>query len=90
MNIRGRTSDGIRLNDVVNAALQIPNVQVRQGSRHTLVLKYCGVPETGYDRPGTCAVGRTTSYMRHIVPWLKKITGYDRDRINEAVAQGCW
>jgi len=88
MNIRGKTSDGLRLGDLVRTLMQLPDVSVKEGSRHQLLLKYNAEP--AYGMPGLCALGRSTSYKRHILPWVKKVTGYDAGTVNYAVQHGCW
>lgn len=88
MSISGKTQDGKNLAAIVDTMLQIPNVTMRSGSSHSLIAKYSGEPV--YGSPGLCAVGKTTSYQRHIVPWVKKVTGYDADRINYAFQQRAW
>lgn len=88
MNIRGKTQDGFSLGDIVNTLLQLPQVAVREGNRHELLLKWCDQP--AYGVPGLCAVGRSTSYRRHILPWVKKATGYDANTVNYAIQHGTW
>ena len=88
MKIKGKTQDGIKLGDIVRTILQLPNVETKKGSRHSILLKYCGQP--AYAQAGLCAVGQSTNYQRHIVPWVKKVTGYDANRINTAFRNGYW
>ena len=88
MKIKGKTQDGIRISDIVRTILQIPDVEVKKGSRHELLLKYSG--QAAYGMPGLCAVSTSTSYQRHIVPWVKRVTGYDAGRINEAFQCRSW
>ena len=88
MKIKGKSQDGIKLTDIVKTILQLPNVEAKKGSRHSILLKYCGQPAYAY--AGLCAVGQSTSYRRHIVPWLKRVTGYDANRINSAFNNGYW
>lgn len=88
MNVSGKTMDGKRLGDVVDTLLQLPNVSVKEGNSHQLLFKYNGSP--AYGAPGLCAVGKSTSYQRHIVPWVKKVTGYDTYAVNAAFQEGVW
>jgi len=86
--IQGKTQDGKRLSDIVSTILKLPNIEAREGNRHPVVLKYNGEPR--YGSPGLCAIATSTSYTRHIIPWLKKITGYDKSTINFAMQTGYW
>lgn len=90
MKIRGKTRDGMQLGDVVNTMLKLPNVIMKDGSRHAMLFKYCGQPAYAGVPAGLCAVGASTSYRNHIVPWVKKVTGYDAYRINEAFQNKSW
>ena len=90
MKIKGKTTDGIRLGDIVNTILQLPNVIAKEGSRHAILLKYCGQPAYAGMPAGLCAVAPSTSYRQHIVPWVKRITGYDANTINTAFQEGSW
>ena len=86
--MKGKTADGMRIGDVVRTLMQLPNVSVKEGRRHELLLKYSAPLSQGY--AGLCAVGRSTSYQHHILPWVRKVTGYDNLRINAAMQQGSW
>jgi hypothetical protein len=88
MRIKGKTQDGFNIGDIVSTLLQLPHIAVREGSRHELLLKWTDQP--AYGIPGLCAVGRSTSYRRHILPWIKKATGYNADTVNYAMQQGSW
>ena len=88
MKVKGKTRDGIKLSEIIRTILQLPNVEAKKGSRHELLLKHYGQP--AYGIAGLCAVSTSTSYQRHIVPWVKRVTGYDSGRINSAFRNGYW
>ena len=88
MRIKGKTSDGFSLSDLVNTIAKFPNIRVKEGKRHELLLKYEAPISYGY--AGLCAVSTSSSYKAHILPWVKKVTGYDAYRINNALQNGAW
>ena len=88
MRIKGKTSDGFSLSDLVNTIAKFPNIIVKEGKRHELLLKYEVPIPNGY--AGLCAVSTSSSYKAHILPWVKKVTGYDAYTVNSAIKQGCW
>ena len=88
MKIKGKTSDGKRINDIVNTLMQLPNITLKAGKRHKYLLKNNSKPV--YGNPGLCALGSSTSYRNHVLPWVKKVTGYDAIKINQAFQYGVW
>ena len=86
---KGKEADGrFKLKDVVATLESFPGIRLEKGSKHTLVAKFSGVPVVGI--PGRCALDRSTSYKRHIVPWMKKVTGYDKSTIDRAFRDKYW
>ena len=81
MKLKGKTSDGYKLSNIKRTLESIPNVSIKPGRNHTLLAKYNAKP--AYGLPGLCALGRTTSYTRHIVPWVKKVTGLEKSSIDD-------
>jgi len=80
-----KTADGkFKLRDIVDLAIHTPGVVVEHGSRHPYVLKYQEAPV------GNCALANSTSTDHHIVPWFKKVTGYDKKTIYNALKVGAW
>jgi len=79
-----RTTDGIRLETIVRIAEQFPGIHIESGSKHPYLLKYAHAPI------GNCALAGSTSFDRHIVPWLKKATQYNKHQIYNAVRTGEW
>lgn len=87
--IQGKTADGkFKLTEIVRLLSDLAGVNVTAGSRHLLVARFSGVPAAGF--PGSCAIAKSTSYDRHVVPWVKKITGYDKKIIHDAFNGGYW
>ncbi|MBU0470482.1 MAG: hypothetical protein KKA62_04300 [Nanoarchaeota archaeon] len=84
----GRTSDGKRLSDIVSTLSKLPGVSIEEGTRHPYLAKFSGTPAAGL--PGNCAIATSTSYERHIVPWVKKVTGYEKKTIESAFKKGYW
>ncbi len=81
----GKTGDGkFKLRDIVNAALRLPGVNVERGRNHPYLLKYQGA------EVGNCALAKTTNTDKHLIPWFKKVTGYDKVAIYEAFKTGEW
>jgi len=64
MKIRGKTFDGIKLTDIIRMLDEV-GANVRQGSKHKLVA-------TSQYTPFSCAIGPTTCFKKHIIPWMHK------------------
>jgi len=86
--IRMKTADGkFRLSDIVKLATRTPGVRVESGRRHPYLLKYERANIAGV---GNCALAGSTYVDRHIVPWFKQVTGYNKNRIYHALKAGAW
>jgi hypothetical protein len=77
-----QTRDGIRLSNIINVARGLDGVTVRPGRRHESVLNYAGL------RP--CPVAESTNARRMLVPWFRQATGYNTNRIYQALRSGSW
>jgi hypothetical protein len=76
-----KTRDGIRLTDIIQAALQA-GAEVRAGNNHPYVLNYAGL------RP--CPVATSTHAQRMVAPWLAQATGRSRQETYQALRNGYW
>jgi hypothetical protein len=86
--ITGKTRDGRELREIVDMLGALPGVTIKPASKHLFKATYSGEAEVGL--PGACALAKSTSYERHIVPWVKKVTGLDRSAIDFAFSSGYW
>jgi len=77
-----KTRDGIRLSKIVSAISDVYGITIRDGSNHTYVINYDG------ERP--CPIAPSTDAKRMIVPWLYRVTGYDKSRIYQNLRKGRW
>jgi len=76
-----KTADGIRLTDVVKAALQA-GARMRDGNSHLFILNYDGM------RP--CPVASSTHAERMVAPWLARATGATKQEAYTAIRRGYW
>lgn len=80
-----KTRDGkFKLQDIEKLAQQVEGVTIEHGTRHSRLLKY------HYAQVGICALDKSTDIERHIIPWLKKVTGYTKQEIYTALREGQW
>lgn len=76
-----KTRDGIRLNDILRAAIQA-GARIREGNSHAYVLNYEGI------RP--CPIATSTHAERMVAPWLAQATGRTKHESYEALRRGYW
>ena len=79
-----RTVDGVNLADIIRAAEKIPGVFVTTGNSHPYLLKCTFMPA------GNCALATSTHADRHVVPWLRRVTGYETKEVRNAIRTGEW
>lgn len=80
-----KTADGkFRLQDIVKLAMRTNGVRVEEGTNHPFLLKYDLAPI------GNCALAASSYFDRHVIPWFKKVTGYDKNTIYHALRAGAW
>ena len=77
-----QTRDGIRLSNIINIAREIEGLTVREGRNHPYVLNLNG------QRP--CPVAESTDARRMLVPWFRQATGYNTNRVYQALQRGSW
>lgn len=79
-----KTRDEYRIDDVIRSVTKIDGVYLENGSRHTYLLKY------RFASVGNCALGNSTSVDRQLIGWLKKVTGYSKNKICEGLKTRNW
>jgi len=80
-----KTADGkFNLRKIVKAAGLLPGVVIEAGNRHKYVLKFKLAPV------GNCALDTSTHVDAHLIPWFKKVTGYNKQGIYHAFRKGAW
>ena len=80
-----KTADGkYNLRNIVKAAELLPGVVIEDGNRHKYVLKFKLAPV------GNCALDNSTYVDQHLIPWFKKVTGYNKKIIYHAFRKGVW
>lgn len=65
MKVKGKTFDGYKIKDIVSL-LESFGADIRSGKRHSLVAR------TQDQYPFNCAIGNTTGFKKHILPWIHK------------------
>lgn len=80
--MHGKTLDGLRLSDILRAVKSLPNLSIREGTRHPYLLYSPGLHP--------CPVASSTHARRMLVPWLKQATGYESEPLYQALRQGSW
>ena len=80
--MKGKTLDGIKLSKILRTVKELTGIEARAGTNHPHILEYAG------QRP--CPLAESTHAKRMLVPWLKKVTGYEPQRIYQALKQGYW
>ena len=77
-----KTIDGIKLGQIVNLLSKLSGVVVRNGAKHPYVAEI--------DGKDPCPIATTTDAKKMVVPWVAKVTGYDRKKIYKSLKKGTW
>ena len=80
--MKGQTRDGVKLRNIEETVNQIGDITTRKATNHILVLNYPGQI--------SCPIAKSTHARKMLVPWLKKVTGYNPQKIYQSLQQGKW
>lgn len=76
-----RTSDGIRLTDILRLAGEI-GAKIRAGGSHPYILSFEGLR--------ACPLATSTHARDMVAPWLARATGKSKREAYEALRNGYW
>ena len=77
-----KTIDGIKIQALVKMLGKIPQISVREGSKHPYIAISDGI------RP--CPIATSTNVKTMVVPWLAQVIGYNSKSIYNSIRCGEW